>query len=370
MAHSASSVRTMDHRLRVVSVVGSKPQILRAAALWPALHDLHDPFLIDSGEFGGRSRPFYGEFGAPSPDRKLQVTRAGFAAGLERQLGPLLQQLRAAVVLAIGDSATTLAAARAAQAARIPVARVEAGSAESVGPDGRAERLRELDRISCLWFCETPFEAERLRVAGILAEVHVVGDLTVDATLRFRMLARRRSTALAGWGLTPGGYLLVALNVAKLEPPGQPERPARLVELLAGIDRPMLFPVDSRARSMLRAAGVLERLEAIEGLRLTPPLGYLDLLRLADAASHVLTDLWLLTKQAYALGTPCLTLADHTKWVETVAAGWNTVVDIEPHAVAAALAAPRPGERPELYGGGHTAERISRTLARWTPGSR
>jgi UDP-GlcNAc3NAcA epimerase len=366
MSHSASFSRRTNKRLRLVIVVGSRTQILKAGALWPELQRRHDPLLIDSGEQGGRSRPFYGELGVLAPDRVLRVARRGFAEDLERQLPAMLHRLGPTLVVALGDSSTTLAAARVARAARIPIARVDAGI-RSLDPEMQAERSREIDRISALWFCATPVAVEHLRREGIVADVHLVGDLVVDAALRFRELAQRRSTALADWGLMPGGFLLVAVHGPNLKSRG---RPARLIRLLAGLHQPMVFPIDSHTQSLLRATGLLERLEAIEGLRLTPPLRYLDLLRLADDASHVLTDLWPLTKQAYALATPCLTLADHTEWVDTVAAGWNTIVGVDPDAVAAALAAPPPEQWPELYGGGHAAERISDLLAGWATTAR
>ena len=118
-----------------------------------------------------------------------------------------------------------------------------------------------------------------------------------------------------------------------------------------------------RTRARLEAAGLLDRLA---GLRLTPPLGYLDFLELARNARAVLTDSEGVQKEAYLMGVPCITLRDTTEWVETVDSGWNVLVDLDGEAALAALERPPPTDRPELYGGGHAAERVRDVLASYT----
>jgi len=128
---------------------------------------------------------------------------------------------------------------------------------------------------------------------------------------------------------------------------------------------PAVFPVHPRTRARLRAAGLEERLEA--AVRVTQPLGYLDFLKLANHARALVTDSGGVQKEAYLLGTPCVTLRDTTEWVETIELGWNVLVDLEVDAALGALARPSPpAERPELYGGGHAAERIRDVLAAYT----
>jgi UDP-N-acetylglucosamine 2-epimerase (non-hydrolysing)/UDP-GlcNAc3NAcA epimerase len=128
-----------------------------------------------------------------------------------------------------------------------------------------------------------------------------------------------------------------------------------------------VFPVHPRTRARLEAAGELDRLAGAEGLRLTPPLGYLDFLALAADARAIVTDSGGLQKEAYLLGVPCVTLRERTEWVETVEVGWNVLVDLDRDAALAALGRPRPdGPRPELYGGGRAGERICDVLDSYT----
>jgi UDP-N-acetylglucosamine 2-epimerase (non-hydrolysing)/UDP-GlcNAc3NAcA epimerase len=184
-------------------------------------------------------------------------------------------------------------------------------------------------------------------------------------TLAFAPVAERRSRALEEHALSPGEYLLVtahrAGNVddrARLE---------RLVELLEALPLPAVLPLHPRTRARLESGGLLERVERIAGLRLVRPLGYLDFLTLARHARAVLTDSGGVQKEAYLLGTPCVTMRDTTEWVETLETGWNVLVDLDAAAALRALERPPPdGERPELYGGGHAGERIRDAIDAYT----
>jgi UDP-GlcNAc3NAcA epimerase len=129
-----------------------------------------------------------------------------------------------------------------------------------------------------------------------------------------------------------------------------------------------VFPLHPRTRARLAAAGLLARVEG--AVRVAPPLGYLDFLTLARNAWAVLTDSGGVQKEAYLLGTPCVTLRDTTEWVETVEAGWNVLVDLDVNAALAALEREPPaGPRPELYGGGQAGRRISDAVDAYTGSS-
>ena len=130
-----------------------------------------------------------------------------------------------------------------------------------------------------------------------------------------------------------------------------------------------VLPLHPRTAARLEEFGLRGRLDAAEGVQLLPPLGYLDFMRLAMDARAVLTDSGGVQKEAYLLGVRCVTLRETTEWVETVEAGWNTLVGLDRDAALAALATPPPaGERPELYGGGKAAEQIVAVLSAYTPG--
>ena len=128
----------------------------------------------------------------------------------------------------------------------------------------------------------------------------------------------------------------------------------RLIEALPG---PILFPVHPRTRARLHDAGLWQELERVDGLRMTEPLGYVELSALLCGARAVVTDSGGVQKEAYLAGVPCLTLRANTEWTETVQAGWNTLVGLDVAATLAALDRPHPDQHPQLYGDGHAAER-------------
>jgi UDP-N-acetylglucosamine 2-epimerase (non-hydrolysing)/UDP-GlcNAc3NAcA epimerase len=162
-------------------------------------------------------------------------------------------------------------------------------------------------------------------------------------------------------GLEPGAYL--ALTAHRAGTVDDPDRLRRLVELIEVLPAPVVFPVHPRTRARLEEAGLVDRLD---GVTLQPPIGYLDFLELARNARAVLTDSGGVQKEAYLLGVPCVTLRDRTEWVETVEAGWNVLVDLDRDAALAALERTPPPERPELYGGGHAAERVCDVVSAYT----
>jgi len=185
--------------------------------------------------------------------------------------------------------------------------------------------------------------------------VVLVGDVMVDVAIRRLPSARTDSQTLRSHGLQTGSYLLITAHRA-----GNVDDPDRLrafLELVRALPGPVLFPVHPRTRARLRAAGLLEELERIDGVRLTEPLGYIEFSALVCQARAVVSDSGGVQKEAYLAGVPCVTLRANTEWVETVKAGWNTLVDLDADAALAALEREMPTDRPELYGDGKAAER-------------
>ncbi len=196
-------------------------------------------------------------------------------------------------------------------------------------------------------------------------DVEIVGDVMVDVALLFPPRARADDAPLRRAGVAPGEYVLVTAHRA-----GTVDDPARLrllVDLLLGLPLPVVLPLHPRTRARLEAAGWLGELEP--PARPAPPLGYLAFTSLLSRARAVLTDSGGVQKEAYLAGVPCVTLRDTTEWVETVQAGWNVLVDLDPDAALAALArAPgrparalrrRPGRRARRGGaGGRARDRL------------
>jgi UDP-GlcNAc3NAcA epimerase len=273
----------------------------------------------------------------------------------------VLAELKPTLVLVYGDTNSTLAGALAARQAGIRAGHVEAGM-RSFDREMPEELNRVLtDHASDLLLCSTETAVSNLERESVAGQVHLVGDVMADVSLAFRDIAEERSDILTELGLEPGAYLVAtahrAGNVDRLD------RLELLAELLAAMPQPVVLPVHPRTRLRLEDAGLIDRLGDV---RVVAPLGYLDFLKLARHARAVLTDSGGVQKEAYLLGVPCITLRDTTEWVETVEAGWNALVDLDKDAALAALDRNPPAERPELYGGGHAAERVCEVLAAYT----
>jgi UDP-GlcNAc3NAcA epimerase len=352
--------------MRIVTVVGNRPQFVKAAAVSRLLREEHEELLVHTGQHydDELSRVFFDELGVPAPDRELGTGSGTNSEQTARMLGalaPVLAELQPDLVLVYGDTNSTLAGALAAAQAAIPVGHVEAGM-RSFDRSMPEELNRVLtDHASGLLLCSTQTALDNLAREGVDGEAVLVGDVMADVSLAFRDIAAERSTVLADLGLTPGSYLAVTAHRAGNV--DVPERLELLVELLEALPGPVVFPVHPRTRARLEAAGLLDRLA---GVTLAPPLGYLDFLELARHARAVLTDSGGVQKEAYLLGVPCITLRDTTEWVETVEAGWNVLVDLDRDAALAALERTPPAERPELYGGGHAAERVRDAVSAYT----
>ena len=356
--------------MRIVTVIGNRPQFVKAAAVSLRLRQNHEELLVHTGQHydDELSRIFFDELGIPAPDRQLAIhdgTNTSQTARMLAALEPELEALNPDLVLVYGDTNSTLAGALAAAQRKIPVAHVEAGmrSFDRTMPEELNRVLT--DHASDLLLCSTETAVANLRDESVAGRVELVGDAMADVTLQFAPLAEERSRALGDHRVEPGGYVLVTAHRAGNV--DTPERLERLVSILEALPLPAVQPLHPRTRARLQAAPeLLARVEAAPELRLTAPLGYLDTLKLARHARAVLTDSGGLQKEAYLLETPCVTLRPSTEWVETVESGWNVLVDLDREAAIAALDRTVPDERPDLYGGGQAGERIVDTLASYT----
>jgi UDP-N-acetylglucosamine 2-epimerase len=355
--------------LRITSVIGNRPQFIKAAAVSRRLREHHDEKLVHTGQHydDEMSQVFFEELGVPAPDVQLGVGSGSNTAQTARMLASLesvLAEPRPDLVLVYGDTNSTLAGALAAAQARVPLAHVEAGmrSFDRAMPEELNRVLT--DHASDLLFCSTQTAVDNLARESVAGAAHLVGDVMADVSLTFAPIAAERSRALEDAGVEPGGYLLVTAHRAGNV--DDPHRLERLVGLIERLEGPVVFPLHPRTAKRLDEAGLRDRLSAAASL--TPPLGYLDFLQLARNARAVLTDSGGVQKEAYLLETPCVTLRDTTEWVETVEAGWNVLVDLDADAALAALGSAAPsGERPDLYGGGQAGKRIRDVLDSYTP---
>jgi len=352
--------------MRVATVIGNRPQFVKAAAVSRPLRAVHEETLIHTGQHYDEdmSQVFFAELDLPEPEYHLDLGPALGAdntaqtARMLELLGPVLDDVAPDLVLVYGDTNSTLAGGLAGAQHRIPVAHVEAGM-RSHDRDMPEELNRVLtDHLSTLLLCSSAGAAANLADEGIRSGVAVVGDVMVDVAELVAPIVRQREEPLPRLDLTPGGYVLVTAHRAGTV--DDPVRLERLVELLDGLDETVVLPLHPRTRARLSEAGLLARVEAIATV--CEPLGYLDFATLLAHARAVLTDSGGVQKEAYLARVPCVTLRATTEWTETVDAGWNTLVDLDGPRLAAALAAPPPHAHPPLYGDGRAAQRVVAAL--------
>jgi UDP-N-acetylglucosamine 2-epimerase len=352
--------------LKVLTVIGNRPQFVKAAAVSRLLRAEHDELLVHTGQHHDDelSTIFVDELGVPRPERELGIhggTNTDQTARMLAALGPLIEVEAPELVLVYGDTNSTLAGGLAAAQAHVPVAHVEAGmrSFDRAMPEEVNRVLT--DHLAELLLCASPTAVANLERENAAGRIELVGDVMVDVALLFQPRAKADDAPLREADVRPGEYVLATAHRA-----GNVDDSARLgllVDLLLAIEGPVVLPLHPRTRARLEAAGWLDDLENAAHIRLLPPLGYLAFTALLCRARAVLTDSGGVQKEAYLAGVPCVTLRDTTEWVETVEVGWNVLVDLDAAAAIAALDRTPPAERPELYGDGRAGERVVAALA-------
>jgi len=364
--------------VRFLTVVGARPQFIKAAPLSAALRGGHEEILVHTGQHydDNMSDVFFRELDIPAPDRHLGVGSGSHGsqtgAMLER-IEQVLEEVRPDVVIVYGDTNSTLAGALAAAKMHTPVAHVEAGL-RSFNRDMPEEINRIVaDHLSRWLFAPSKVAVAQLAAEGICDGVYEVGDIMADCVRHFRPLAQEQSDVLRRLGVRPGEYCVATVHRA-----GNTDEPKRLAAILEGLCRvtlPVVFPLHPRTKAAIRRYGLDGSQDAAgsstgasdQANRLikTTPLGYLDMLELQRHAAVILTDSGGVQKEAYYLGVPCVTLREETEWVETVEVGWNRLVGADPAAISTAVRESqeqRPAKRPPLYGDGRTTERIVKVL--------
>ena len=340
--------------MKVLTVVGNRPQFIKAAPLALALREAEiEEVSLHTGQHYDRelSQVFYEELALQPPSYSLD-TRSADPELMRPGLLDVLAAERPDVTLVFGDTNSTLAGAQAAVAAGVPVAHVEAGlrSGDLSMPEER-NRI-EVDRIADLLLCPDERSRELLEGEGVPGRIEVVGDVMADASRLFAPLARERIRLEH----EPRSYVVATIHrEANVVQP----RLGRLVEGLNRLADLVVFPAHPRTRAALER----EHLTLAPHVELVEPLGYFELAALASQARVILTDSGGLQKEAYWYAVPCVTMRPSTEWIDTVAAGANVLVDDDPDALVRAVETARmPADLPALYGDGHASERIAGTL--------
>ncbi len=348
--------------MKILSVVGARPQFIKAAPVSTALRAKLHEVLVHTGQHydAEMSDVFFREMGTPAPDYYL-----GIGSGRHgQQTGAMLAAIEDVIlkeepdrVLVYGDTNSTLAGALAAIKLHVPVAHVEAGlrSFNRAMPEEINRVLT--DHCADMLFCPTQTAVNNLAAEGIRAGVHCVGDVMVDALRAFLPHADERAV-LGELGLESGSYVLATVHRAS-----NTDDPAALqavLDCLAASPWPVVLPLHPRTTAAVTKFG----LSFPAQVRAIKPVSYLWMLALEKNARAIMTDSGGVQKEVYMLGVPCITLRSETEWVETLAGGWNILAGTDAGKVSAALARPLPaGTPPPLFGDGTAARQIARIIA-------
>jgi len=348
--------------MKIVSVVGARPEFVQVAVLSRLLRRRHNEVLLHTGQHYDRqmSDRFFTDLDIPEPEINLGVAAASAGAQTGEMLAGLADafaRVKPDLVIVRGDTNSTLAGSLAAKQLLLPLAHVEGGmrSYDRTMPE-EINRIVS-DHIADIALVTDDAAAARLASEGIVTNVHVCGDVMYDVFLQARDRAHAQlEPRLRELQTQP--YDLLTVHRAE-----NTDDPARLRAIVAGFTdapRPIVFPVHPRTAARLREFDIAlpDAMVALE------PLGYLDIIALECGARTIFTDSGGVQREAYFAAVPCITLRGTTEWTNTVDAGWNRLVGADPAAIRAALHAEplRPPQHPPLFGNGDAAEHIVAAL--------
>ena len=350
----------------VVSIVGARPQFVKAAAVSPALREagLHE-VLLHTGQHcdWAMSTAFFEGLSLPAPDVNLQIGSAAHGAQTGRILEAIEQVMtdtKSAMVVVFGDTNSTLAGALAAAKLLIPVAHVEAGLRSFDGAMPEEVNRVLTDHIAALLFAPTDAAVANLRAEGIVDGVVRTGDVMLDVVEHHRQAIAAKALGLCReLGLTTRGFAFATVHRA--ENTDNAARWDGIVAAFSEIGRrmPVVWAAHPRTREQVRGLG-------LPGVVIVDPQPYLHTQALVSAARLVLIDSGGLQKEAAFHGTPCVTLRDRTEWVELVDAGVNALAGAACERIVSAADRarwPEHGLPPNLYGDGHTARHVAAAVA-------
>lgn len=358
--------------MKIVTVVGARPQFIKAAAVSRVLRGKHQEILIHTGQHydSNMSDIFFEELHIPKPDRNLGIgsgTHARQTADMMVGIEQILFEEKPDCILVYGDTNSTLAGALAASKIHVPVVHVEAGL-RSFNRRMPEEQNRVLtDHISSLLLCPTDTAVENLKREGIVASVYQVGDVMCDAVLYYSKMLEEQSREyyfkqLKGlFGDVPLLDKWYMATIHRAENTDGVEKVQEILGAFEGLDAPILFPVHPRTKGLIEE---LCRKKSYRNIVFIEPVGYLTMLYLVKHAVKTITDSGGLQKETYILGTPCVTVRDQTEWVETLNGNHNVLAKPEHNDILSKVFDTKidQGQKKAYYGDGHASEQIGALL--------
>ena len=350
--------------MKIITIVGARPQFIKAAAVSNIIRKEHKEILIHTGQHydENMSSVFFEELGIPKPDYNLGVGSGGHG----EQTGSMLMALekiyldeKPDLVLVYGDTNSTLAGALCASKLLIPVAHVEAGL-RSFNKSMPEEQNRILtDHISKFLFVPTNSAIQNLKNEGISEGVINVGDVMYDAVLNFKKMAEQKSSILSEIGIKKEEYILTTIHRA--ENTNNIDRLKNIIEALNCCKEIVILPLHPRTKKYIEDYGLVFN----NNIKVIEPIGYLDMINLEMNAKKIVTDSGGVQKEAFFMKKPCITMRNETEWVETVLNGWNLIVGTDKDKIKDAImnfVPKRPQEN--IFGNGDAALKILSEISR------
>ncbi|MCW6090318.1 non-hydrolyzing UDP-N-acetylglucosamine 2-epimerase [Clostridium sporogenes] len=344
--------------MKILTVVGARPQFIKVAAVSNIIRKEHEEILVHTGQHydENMSKVFFEELQIPKPDYNLEIGSGNHG----EQTGKMLVELekiylkeKPDLVLVYGDTNSTLAGALCASKLLIPVAHIEAGL-RSFNMNMPEEQNRILtDHISRLLFVPTITAEKNLHTEGINRGVYNVGDVMFDAVLHFNKLAEQKESILDKISVKSGEYILTTIHRA--ENTNDINRLKNIIEALNKSRNKIVLPLHPRTKKYIENYN----LQFSDNIKLIEPVGYLDMITLEMNSQKIVTDSGGVQKEAFFMKKPCITMRDETEWVETVQNGWNVIVGTDGDKILKSIVYFKPKMKQQnIFGNGKAGNKI------------
>ena len=353
--------------MKIASVVGARPQFVKASRLSRELNQQHNEVLIHTGQHYDKlmSECFFEELNIPVPDYNLEIGSGSHAWQIAQMLMKLeivLLKENLDMVLVYGDTNSTLAGALAAAQVNIPLVHIEAGmrSFDKTMPE-EINRIVS-DHLSQICFCSTQKAVDNLAREGIHKEVYLVGDVMIDVLYDNLQMAEK-SNILFQLNIEKREYYLATIHRACNTDNCNNLR--AILEALSELDKPVVFPLHPRTKKAI-ATSLPDEFHNSR-IKYIDPVGYIDMLQLEKNARKILTDSGGIQKEACVLQVPCITLRDTTEWIETVEQDCNILVGTDKSKIISEANSEKnfPASVKIFYGDGKASQKISSILGQW-----
>ncbi|WP_125152722.1 non-hydrolyzing UDP-N-acetylglucosamine 2-epimerase [Clostridium rectalis] len=348
--------------MKILTVVGARPQFIKAAAVSNVIRKEHKEILVHTGQHydENMSKVFFEELQIPKPDYNLEIGSGNHGEQTGRMLIDLEKiylKEKPDLVLVYGDTNSTLAGALCASKLLIPVSHVEAGL-RSFNMNMPEEQNRILtDHISKLLFVPTATAQNNLHNEGITKGVYNVGDVMFDAVINFKKLAEEKSHIVKELSLENKNYILTTIHRA--ENTNDINRLKNIIEALNESNKDVVLPLHPRTKKYIENYG----LKFNKNVKLINPVGYLDMISLEMNSEKIVTDSGGVQKEAFFMKKPCITMRDETEWVETVQNGWNVVVGTDKSKILNSVLNFQPNiSQKSIFGSGKASYKVLDTI--------